>query len=88
MSALTSLLHEKSLQCGRAECLRNSQKEQLETVGLADAEEDPAKAPYFSTRKCRVGPRGVRASLRFVLPIEERENRRRCETPRGPAIVA
>ena len=42
---------------------------------------------YFSTRKCSVGPRGVRARRRLVLPVEEREKRRRWETPRGPAIV-
>lgn len=42
---------------------------------------------YFSTRKCNVGPRGVMANRRFVLPVAEREKRRRCETPRGPAIV-
>ena len=42
---------------------------------------------YFSTRKCRVGPRGVSASRRLVLPEVEREKSRRCDTPRGPAIV-
>ena len=42
---------------------------------------------YFSTRKFSVGPRGVSARRRFVLPVDERENRRRCETPKGPAIA-
>lgn len=42
---------------------------------------------YFSTRKCRVGPRGVMAIRRFVFPVVDREKRRRCETPSGPAIV-
>ena len=42
---------------------------------------------YRSTRKWSVGPRGVRASRRLVLPELERENRRRCDTPSGPAMV-
>ena len=42
---------------------------------------------YFSTRKFSVGPRGVNARRRFVLPEDERENKRRCETPKGPAIA-
>ncbi len=42
---------------------------------------------YLSTRKCRVGPRGVRAKRRFVLPVFDLEKRRRWDTPRGPAMV-
>lgn len=43
---------------------------------------------YFFTRKWKVGPRGVRAMRRVVLPEEGlREKRRNCVTPRGPDIV-
>ena len=45
------------------------------------------QSEYFSTRKWRVGPRGVRARRRLVLALEDREKRRRCDTPRGPAMV-
>lgn len=41
---------------------------------------------YFSIWKCRVGPRGVSAMRRFVRFDLEREKRRRCVTPSGPAI--
>ena len=42
---------------------------------------------YFSTRKCRVGPLGVVAMRKFVLPDSDLEKSRRCVTPSGPVMV-
>lgn len=43
---------------------------------------------YCSMRKPSVGPRGVIPSRRLTFPLSfPREKSKKCDTPRGPAIV-
>jgi len=56
-------------------------------LGLRRALRTSLQSEYSLMRKWRVGPRGQRAIRRLVEPLSEREKRRSCVTPKGPAIV-